>query len=36
MISALKNIVARHGIPEEIRSDKGLPFDSSKFLHFGR
>ena len=36
VISALKDVFARHGIREEIRSDNGPPFDSSEFRHFAK
>ena len=36
VISTLKDIFARHGIPEEIRSDNGPPFDSWEFTHFAK
>ncbi len=34
VINTLKDVFARHGIPEEIRSDNGPPFHSSEFTHF--
>ena len=36
VINTLKDVFARHGIPEEIRSDNGPPFDSSEFMHFAK
>ena len=36
VINTLKDVFARHGIPEEIRSDNGPPFDSSEFTHFAQ
>ncbi len=34
VINILKDVFARHGIPEEIRSDNGPLFDSSEFTNF--
>ena len=34
VISVLKSIFARHGIPEEVRSDNGPQFDSDEFSKF--
>ena len=34
VIRALKAIFARNGIPEKVRSDNGLPFDSTDYTHF--
>ena len=36
VIRALKATFARHGIPEKVRSDNGLPFDSADYTHFAR
>ena len=36
VIGKLKGIFARHGIPSEIASDNGPPFNSSEFANFGR
>nr|XP_050049913.1 uncharacterized protein K02A2.6-like [Dermacentor andersoni] len=34
VIDALKSIFARHGIPQEVRSDNGPPFSSQEFAAF--
>ena len=34
VVRALKSIMARHGIPERIRSDNGPPFDSGEYAKF--
>ena len=34
VIRALKSIFARHGIPEQVRSDNGPQYDSAEFSHF--
>ena len=34
VITALKEILARHGLPEEVRSDNGPQFASKKFTRF--
>ena len=36
VIYALKEIFARHGIPEKVRSDNGPPFDCAEFTHFAK
>eukprot|EP00795_Rhopilema_esculentum_P001597 gene1597-16054_t len=36
VINKLKDVFARHGIPEEIRSDNGPPFDSGEFACFAK
>ena len=36
VIAALKANFARHGIPEEVRSDNGSLFDSEKFSSLGK
>ena len=36
VISKLKGVFARHGIPEKIRSDNGPPFDSGEFAPFAK
>ena len=35
-IRALKSVVARHGIPEIVRSDNGPQYDSAEFPKFAR
>ena len=35
-IRALKAIFARHGIPEQVRSDNGLQYDCAEFSHFAK
>ncbi|XP_037515525.1 uncharacterized protein K02A2.6-like [Rhipicephalus sanguineus] len=34
VIDALKSIFARHGIPQDVRSDNGPPFSSQEFAAF--
>ena len=34
VIRALKGIFARHGIPEQVRSDNGPQYASAEFTHF--
>lgn len=34
IVSALQSVFARHGIPEEIRSDNGPQFSSAEFVKF--
>ena len=36
VINKLKDVFARHGIPEKIRSDNGPPFDSGEFARFAK
>ena len=36
VIGKLKGIFARHGIPSEIFSDNGLPFNSNELANFGK
>ena len=36
VIRALKAIFARHGIPEELRSDNGPQYASAEFTHFAK
>ena len=36
VIAAIKSIFARQGIPENVISDNGPPFDSSAFASFAR
>ena len=36
IIKALKENFARHGIPEELRSDNGPQYTSAEFTHFAR
>ena len=36
VIRALKAIFARHGIPEEVRSDNGPQYVSAEFIHFAK
>ena len=36
VIRTLKAIFARQGIPENVRSDNGPPFDSADYTHFAR
>ena len=36
VIRALKSIFARHGIPEQVRSDNGPKFDSAEFSYFAK
>ena len=36
IITALKSIFARHGIPEQVRSDNGSQYDSAEFSHFAK
>ena len=36
VIRALKPIFARHGIPEEVRSDNGPQYASAEFTHFAK
>lgn len=36
VIRALKAIFARHGIPEEVRSDNGPQYSSAEFTHFAK
>ena len=36
IIRALKSIFARHGIPEQVRSDNGPQYDSAECLHFAK
>jgi len=36
VIRALKSIFARHGIPEQVRSDNGPQYDSAEFSHFAK
>ena len=36
IIRALKSIFARHGIPEQVRSDNGPQYDSAEFSHFAK
>ena len=36
VIRALKAIFARHGIPEEVRSDNGPQYTSPEFTHFAK
>ena len=36
VIRALKSIFARHGIPEEVRSDNGPQYASAEFTHFAK
>ena len=36
VISALKEIFERHGIPEKVRSDNGPLFDRREFIHLAR
>ena len=35
-ISALKSVFARHGIPEVVRSDNSLQYDSAEFAKFAK
>jgi len=36
VIRALKSLFARHGIPEQVRSDNGPQFDSAEFSYFSK
>ena len=36
IIRALKSTFARHGIPEQVRSDNGPQYDSAEFSHFAK
>ncbi|XP_015779104.1 PREDICTED: uncharacterized protein K02A2.6-like [Acropora digitifera] len=36
VIRALRSIFARHGIPEQVRSDNGPQYDSAEFSHFAK
>jgi len=36
VIRALKSIFARHGIPEQVRSDNGPQYDSAEFSLFAK
>ena len=36
VIRALKAIFARHGIPEEVRSDNGRQYASAEFTQFAK
>ena len=36
VIYALKEVFARYGIPEKLRSDNGPPFDCAEFTHFAK
>ena len=36
IMKALKDNFARHGIPEELRSDNGPQYSSAEFTHFAR
>ena len=36
VIRVLKSIFARHGIPEQLRSDNGPQYDSAEFSHFAK
>lgn len=36
IVGAMKAIFARHGIPEELRSDNGPQFASAEFSHFAK
>ena len=36
VIRALKSIFARHGIPEQVRSDNSPQFDSAEFAYFAK
>ena len=35
-IRAFKSVFARHGIPEQVRSDNGPQYDSPEFSHFAK
>ena len=36
VVRALKSIFARHGIPEEVRSDNGPQYASAELTHFAK
>ena len=36
IVMALKDIFAKNGISEKVRSDNGLPYNSQEYSHFAR